>query len=228
MIFLAKVKSPRGIEIEFIPLSSELDLGRLACNFSSDPKNLFAMEYDGNRVFAFGEIVGSTRLAYYIESADDRGYAVYSAKNENDTETFRITQAIAEEPKPNSYRFPIIKLEKKSLLEKGVKQNDIIYVKAQDYKSLLNGVINNSLNGESMGMVYSFESNGIRYVGSFDIITDDAKVFVYAELEDTAMHSFFAYDYSNGSLRKTERFSENSYIYVRIINLAVPLPYFKA
>ncbi|MCL4372412.1 hypothetical protein M1373_03785 [Candidatus Marsarchaeota archaeon] len=223
---MAKEKKPKKIRIRLVKLRSELDLGRLGCSFSQEQKYMFAAVKNGAKIlFIAGENIAETRLAYYVETERLDSYAVYSTSS--GTESFRISGLISEQAHPSVCRFPIMQIDYNAFIEKELKPGDIYYVRAEDYRDIIRIVVSNSLNSESLGMVYSFVKGDKVIIGSLEIIADDKKVFVYAYADIEPGHAFFSYDYSNGSINATDAFSENSYIYVRIINLAEGFPLFK-
>jgi len=220
-------KESKNINYCPIRLASLLDLGRLAFSTMQDSRNLYAIELKGVKSLCIlGEFIGGVSMLYNFPAEKEGNYAVYNPKDAQGLESFDITNDISSSNDIGTYKIPIIELESGAFKEKEIKQNKILYVRAKDYKSIINAVISNSAVYEGPSMVYRFTSNGKAYVGSFEIIKDDKKIFVYAEDEDTD-GAFYAYDYSTSTIRKVDKFSENSYTYVRIIKLASQMPYFK-
>ena len=220
-------KEPKLIYVNPLRLADKLDIGRLAYTMGQEVKVVYAMDIEGKRsIFLLGEFIGETRMLYYVPEEAQGSYAVYSPKNESRLESFEITGRLTAYASLGISRIPIIELDNKNFKAKEPKPESILYVKAKKYEDIVNAVISGNINGDSMGMVYKFGSNGKTYIGSFEIITDDKKVFVYAETESFD-GSFYVYDYSSGKISTAKSFSENSYIYVRIINLAAPMPNFK-
>lgn len=220
-------KEPKAIYVNLLQLEDKLDIGRLAYTMGQEVKAIYAMDIGGKRsVFLLGEFIGETRMLYYFPEETSGSYAVYSPKNENGVESFEITGRLTAYASLGVSRIPIIELDNKNFKTKEPKPEGILYVKAKKYEDIVNAVISGNINGDGIGMVYKFRYGGKTYIGSFEIITDDKKVFVYAETEDFD-GSFYVYDYSSGKISTARSFSENSYIYVRIINLAAPMPNFK-
>ena len=220
-------KEPKFIYTNPLQLADKLDIGRLAYTMGQEVKVFYVMDIGGKRsIFLLGEFIGDTRMLYYFPEEASGSYAVYSPKNENGVESFEITDMLGSHASFTVSRIPIIELESKNFKTKEPKPESILYVKAKKYEDIVNAVISGNINGDSMGMIYKFRYEGKTYIGSFEIITDDKKVFVYAETEDFD-GSFYVYDYSSGKISTARSFSENSYIYVRIINLAAPMPNFK-
>ncbi|MEM0154298.1 MAG: hypothetical protein QW814_00480 [Methanothrix sp.] len=220
-------KNTKFIYVSPLQLADKLDIGRLAYTMSQEVKAIYVMDVNGRHsIFLLGEFLGDTRMLYYVPEDVTGSYAIYSPKNDNGLESFEIAN------EPGSYanlgisRIPLIELDSKNFKSKEPKPESILYVKAKRYEDVVNAVISGNINGDSIGMVYKFHYEGKTYIGSFEIITDDKKVFVYAETEDFE-GSFYVYDYSRGKISTAKSFSENSYIYVRIINLAAPMPHFK-
>jgi hypothetical protein len=220
-------KEPKLIYVNPLRLADKLDIGRLAYTMGQEVKVVYAMDIEGKRsIFLLGEFIGETRMLYYVPEEAQGSYAVYSPKNENGLESFEITGRLTAYASLGISRIPIIELDSKNFKAKEPKPESILYVKAKKYEDIVNAVISGNINGDSMGMVYKFSYAGKTYIGSFEIITDDKKVFVYAETEGFD-GSFYVYDYSSGKISTAKSFSENSYIYVRIINLTAPMPNFK-
>ena len=224
-----KKKEPKGVYFQPIKLESAQDLGRLVYSSSQDSRNLFLLELkEGRSLCVFGEFVGDTRMLYYVPFDKRGSYAVYSPKDEHGKESFEVTDKLNQYANIGVAKMPMIALEGSVFKEKGLKQDGILYVRAKGQQDIINAIIIGSINGEGIGMVYRFKYLNKAYIGSFEIITDDKKVFVYAEdSAESANNAFYMYDYSHNTTRKVKSFSESSYIYVRIINLAAPMPYFK-
>lgn len=220
-------KEPKFIYVNQLQLADKLDMGRLAYTMGQEVKVIYSMDIEGKRsIFLLGEFIGDTRMLYYVPEEASGSYAVYSPKNENGLESFEITDKIGPYANLAISRIPIMELDNKNFKSKDPKPESILYVRAKKYSDVINAVINGNINGDSIGMVYKFHYRGKIYIGSFEIITDDKKVFVYAEAEDSD-GSFYVYDYSSGRISTAKSFSDSSYIYVRIINLAAPMPNFK-
>lgn len=220
-------KKPKNIYFSPVRVASFADLGRLAYGSGHESRNLFLLQLGKELSLCLpGEFIGGIRMLYWIGIDKPYKYAVYVPKDENGNESFTLNDKLNAHARMDAFHMPVVELDNSTFKEKQIKENAILYVKAKNYADVLNAVINESISDESLGMVYRFEYKGKHYIGSFDIITDDQKVFVYAE-DDGSNGSFYMYDYSNGSIRKTNTFSESSYIYVRIINLASPMPNFK-
>jgi hypothetical protein len=224
-----KKKEQKWVYFQPIKVESTLDFGRLAYSSSQDSRNLFLLKLkEVKALCVLGEFIGDTRMLYYTPMEKSGSYAVYSPKDEHEDEIFEITDALSQYTKIGVARMPIIAIEGSVFKEKELKKDSILYVRAQNHRDIINAIINGNLNSDGMGMVYRFTYSGKAYIGSFEIITDDKKVFVYAEDKDASPNNaFYAYDYSSNTTFKAKGISENSYIYVRIINLAAPMPYFK-
>jgi len=103
-------------------------------------------------------------------------------------------------------------------------------IKVGRYESLVKSLVKKAVEKEEIEKAYIFEKNSKYYIGVFDLLeelTDNKKSFYYAELKEYSESSFIRYNYSSDKIEFTKDFGEHSYLYIKLINLAEPFPFFK-
>jgi hypothetical protein len=226
-------KSGKGLHVKLIRLDTLLDLARNACTFSAGTRPIFMIKKGAlYLVISLGIHIGSTRTAFFAESKKDGNFLVYSPKNLADgAETAEITDSIRGYALDQSYyKIPIVELTGNAFFEeKDYKKGKVECVSASDYGSIVRSVIVRSAEEEStMPKVYAFTYKGERHIGSFSLLEDeDTKVFCYAKAGTGKAFSFFRYSYTDDRLDTADSIGEHSFIYVRVINLSEPFPFFK-
>ena len=208
-----------------IKAKSVLDIIRGACSFDTYSKDLLVFrKANKNLLYLLGEELDDTVIAYYINTDEIGEFAIYSATTEG--EQLNFSNEYKEQF--NAHYINIIPLESFPFEER--KGEEPIIIKVERYESLIKSLVKKAVEKEEIEKAYIFEKNSKYYIGLFDLLeelTDNKKVFYYAELKKYNESSFIRYNYSSDKIEFTKDFGEHSYLYVKLINLAEPFPFFK-
>ena len=78
-----------------------------------------------------------------------------------------------------------------------------------------------------MPRLYAFYSKGDHIIGTFDLFHEsNAKVFAFARTKIKDRFSALAYNYTTDTVERSTSFSDRSAVYIRVINLKRPFPFF--
>ena len=217
-----KVKAKKILPIK---AKSVLDIIRGACSFDTYSKDLLAFKKENkNFLYLLGEELDDTVIAYYVSTDKIGEFAIYSATTEGEKLDFSNEY----KEQFNAHYINILPLESLPFEER--KGEEPIMIKVGRYESLVKSLVKKAVEKEEIEKAYIFEKNSKYYIGVFDLLeelTDNKKSFYYAELKEYSESSFIRYNYSSDKIEFTKDFGEHSYLYIKLINLAEPFPFFK-
>ena len=220
-------KKGRSKAKKILPIKAKsiLDIVRGACSFDTYSKDLLAFK-KGNKNFLYllGEELDDTVIAYYANTGEIGEFAIYSATTEG--EQLNFSNEYKEQF--NAHYINILPLGSFPFEER--KGEEPIIIKVERYESLIKSLVKKAVEKEEIEEAYIFEKDNKYYIAVFDLIeelTDSKKSFYYAELKEYSESSFIRYNYSSDKIEFTKDFGEHSYLYVKLINLAEPFPFFK-
>lgn len=214
----------------FVRLESLEDLARYACRFDSATAEVF---YDSGagRLFAFGERIEDTLVAYYA-NAEKKAEAIrYAYASQGNAEIAELTDDVDAHPLRSCY-INVIGIDMQKFPKaKGIEQKNINCIKVSGVKDLAKAVLKKAIDTEVLGSAYVFAHEGRAVVGAFDLVEElenDKRTFYYAIADNGGAEarkaSFIRYDYSSNSIDFTDEFGEHSYMYIKLIHLAGPFP----
>lgn len=223
-----KKKASNTLDLYFVRASSELDLVRYNCTFSNNVSALFSHQEAGKtRIFLPSDKIGKTTLALYAMKDKVSKYIIYRPGSSSAPETLEFVDKFGENPGYNSYRMPIVGLKSWPIKKKELKSNDVACVVFTSPESIASSLISKGSDMGIMEKVYAFVYKGKRYIGTFDLITDDSPTFSCAEVNFDKEHGFLKYNYTKDMLESSDLIGDNSASYLRAINLAEPFSFFK-
>ena len=221
---------PKGKGILYIKLSSMVDLARYAYNFDFSSKSLILYKNGGTaRLVALGECIKENVIAYYINIDTQHSFIKYTFPSSmGQTETAHFSERVDGSEKDF---INIFNVDLSSFKEvKGFGKGDVLQIRVSSDRDLVHAMIKKSVREESFATLYEFEAKGKRFISGFDLIdelSDDRKTFYYAETKDKSRGGFAKYSYSSNTFEFAETVGEHSYIYIKIVKLAEPFPFFK-
>ncbi len=217
---------PLGV---IVKLAAVNDLGRAACTFdTSITTNLYAFKKgDDYRILSRGEFVGELNIFYYRDFSRLHRFGRYSPGSQYSAESFQLVDTA--ESDHQWYSMPIIELAHAPFqASSAVRGFKMLNIHIRDYTSIIRGLINKSIQNESMGRIYTFTHKGHRYVGSFELLSDENRtVFTYAKAGSDNVFAFYSYDYAADRIGEADHVGANNFIYLRVINLAEPFWFFR-
>ena len=210
----------------WIKVKSAVDLARAACTFDTYSKDLIATKRDGKDVLCLiGEDLNSSTIAYYVEEEHKESMAIYIAGPEGEEVSFSNTN----EERLNATYINILPIESLPF-NTSSKEDSILQIKVLKAESLIRSIIKKAVQKEEIESAYIFEFKNKTYIGAFDVIyelTDSKKTCYYSEIPNYEESGFIRYNYSKGAFEFAKNFGEHSYLYIKLINLEQPFPFFK-
>ncbi len=179
-------------------------------------------------MMAFGENIGDTSIAYYINlSRHERmiEYTYPSAYGQFENAHF------VDKPDHHGHYINIMNIEHADFKEvDSVKRKDIIMILASTVEDIVAASVKKGVKNESLPALYGFDYKGREILCGFDMvdeISDLKSALYYCIVKDKPHGNFARYKYSDDKVDFTEHIGEHSYMYAKIINLAEPFPFFK-
>lgn len=219
-------KKESAKRILWVKVKSKLDLVRAACSFDTYSKDILLLKIDGkDSLCFFGEELDDTTIGYYYETKCEDDFIIYSA----DAEGEKIMPSKAGGERLNAHYINVVPIEELPLEKAGNAKDLVLKVKIGRSESLIKSIIKKGVEKEDIESAYIFEADKKMYIGVFDLLeelSDSKKIFYYAELSNYEESSFIRYNYSVNKIEFTKEFGEHTYLYIKLINLAEPFPFF--
>ncbi|MDE1857257.1 MAG: hypothetical protein KGH98_04230 [Candidatus Micrarchaeota archaeon] len=207
-----------------VRLKSIIDLARLCCTFSNIQQTAYSVKQGkGYTMFAIGERVGDSRMAYTAGASGDGSAAVYSVEGAESLEL--VDTPPQDYHTARRYRIPIVELAKWSF-EKPRKE-EIRAIRVSDYRALAKQAMARGMEDQYVPHLYAFEAKGRKYLAAFGVMDIDRHALFYAESKINKDFGFLRYSYGTDTLEGTDSFGESQYAYLKLINLKDPFPFFK-
>jgi len=220
-------KADKNIYAYYIELDSILDFARQALDYTSRHINA-VKEKNKYRLVTTGERLGGVRLIYYTEVVKIGNFFVYTPEAEP-TERCSIEDTLPQQADYKSYRAPIVEMlggpytEAKDMKKAG----NIIKIEAKDANSFIKALAGHAHDDDAPQKLYAFFRGKDHIIGSFDFFHESsAKIFTYAKMDRKNVFGALRYNYSNDSIEPADTFTEKTAIYIRVINLKNPFPFF--
>ena len=223
---MAGSKHSKGKDIyaAYCEVESEIDLAKTA--LCSGKRFINAVAAGKNiRLFVQGEKFNDIRILYY-KDVEKRG-SILTYVHENG-ESAALTDIVPERQDFRSYVAQIVEFSDLPYKEEKdfKKVGQIIKAEVKDHAMLAKCVAALTADDEGIPKMYSFFSKGEHIIGSFDLFHEGAKVFSYSKIQEKASFGALKYDYMTGRVLPANLMNDNIGIYIRIINLKNPFPFF--
>ena len=215
----------QSTEATFIKAASVADLCRYAYKFDFTSDSLLADSIPGgDRVMALGERINDKfLLIYYADVKGAKGMIEYSPPAEG-AEAFRFVDQRTSKTCINVLRCSILS----SSTQKKKPQAELFTMKMGSVDDIVKAAIGGS-DSDHIPHLYSFDYKGKHILCGFNLIDafhNGASSIYYAVSQKPLPGSFARYNYNGDSVEISERVGEHSYMYVKIINLTEPFPFF--
>ncbi len=224
-----KKKKEKGIFAYYVELESPLDLARHS--FGYTPGHVKAIKEGGKfKLISMGEKFVDVRLIYYTTVDRISSFFVYNPGSSDSKERFEIREKVPQEQSDfKSYKAPIVELlsnpytESKDL-KKGGK---VMKIEVKDFNAFVKSLANYAQDDEPPPKLYSFFSGKDHIIGTFDFFHEGgAKIFTFAKTNIKETFSALSYSYITDLIEPVNSFVEKSTVYIRVINLKKPFPFF--
>ncbi|MGC8571876.1 MAG: hypothetical protein ACP5RI_03580 [Candidatus Micrarchaeia archaeon] len=213
----------------FIELATLDDLGRYLM-FTNINKGLFSIaENNAMKIFISGPKIKDKRLLFYykVEGKNKAKYLIYKPEDGHSKKISEVSDETAKEQQATITQVPIIPIEK--IPYKEDKLDKVTCINVVDYEAMIKIIIARSINDDSIGKIYMFNTNNTYFIASFALLgSDDSNILYYAKINNVdPTKGFFQYDYSEDSISQTNIIDNTSKLYLRIIYLKKEFPFFK-
>ncbi len=215
-------------KIVYVKVKSINDFARLASGSDFESRSVIAISEKGaKKLVLLGESISNKVIAYCCDSEGMHKGFLYSGTDSGSAEKVEFYD---KDPGMEKGFIDIFDVELKAFGKGSISNKDVSLVKVGSGSGLVKMAIRAAVKEETIKHLYSFTSKGKRIIGGFDLIeelNDDVRNFYYAFGEEQNGAAFARYDYKSGRVEFTDRVGEYSYMYLKIINLAEPFPFFK-
>lgn len=223
-------RKARQRKLLYVKLASLADLCRYACNFDYTNSSVMAVRSGpGYVIFAMGEEICGTSMAYYVNSATKESMISYTYPSwPAQPEEAHFTEQFSSQ---GVHCMNIMNIGRADLKPAALKPSAApAIVELSDPHDLIRAVIRKGVQTESIQHVYSFAHRGSAVLCAFDAVEElsgEEKTLYYSVQKGGTHGNFARYKYSENEVDFTGYMGEHSYMYVKIINLAEPFPFFK-
>ncbi len=216
--------------ILYVKAASLTDLARYVYNFDFTSGSLILSKSGGvPRLVAIGERINGLTVAYYINIDAPHGFVRYSFPSlpgERESASFTESSDASEKGCISILRVDLGPFKE----ARSARKEDILQVRMAGPEELVHAAVRKSVRDEYFASIYAFRHRDMTILCGFDLIdelADDRKTFYYAAVKSTVAGGFARYSHERNSFDFTETVGEHSYIYIKIIGLAEPFPFFK-
>jgi hypothetical protein len=213
----------------YIKLGTLLDLARSSCSIGIGASHINAIKQGSRyRLFSIGEKLDSTRLLYCLD-VDSRGDAlVYNPNAEEEECEFKDVVPVAPEDY-KKYKIPVVELSSSVYTIRNKLSDAVTAVRVKGLEALVKSIVSDTSGRTETVKLYSFFYNAQHIIGTFSLFRDVAsKTFAYTSTDAKGQFGYLRYNYLNDSVEFCHSTAEKPLIYLRIINLAEPFPFFKS
>ena len=221
-------KGPAKAGFVYVRAAAIEDLCRYVSRFDFTSDNLFASELEGKRVvMAIGEAFENKVICYYVpyeKRAELIEYMVPQVHGEKEAAV--AVERIERQP---AHYVNIIDVGLRDIIRKKFGKGEVALLRAAGYEDIVRALVKRGIREEYITHIYSFAYKGFRVIGAFEIVEElqnGRKAFYYSVSTNNTDAAFARYSYIDNRVDFSKTFGEHNYMYVKIINLAEPFPFF--
>jgi hypothetical protein len=221
-------KGPAKAGFVYVRAASIEDLCRYVSRFDFTSDNLFASELEGKKVvMAIGEAFENKVICYYVpyeKKMELLEYRVPQVHGEHESAV-----AVEKMERQPSHYVNVVDIGLKDIIKKKFGKEEVTLLRAAGSEDIVRSLVKRSMRDEYIAHIYAFAHRGFRVIGAFDIVEElqnGRKAFYYSVSTNNVEAAFARYSYSDNSVDFSKTFGEHNYMYVKIINLAEPFPFF--
>jgi hypothetical protein len=222
-----KKKGSKELYAYYMELDSPLDLARQASSYEQG--NINAIKSGGAyRLMANGERFGDLRVIYYSNIEKIANFLIYNPGSDS-KEIFEMKNAVMGGYDFKSYKFPVMELMSDPYKEaRDFKKADrVIKIQVKSPDSLVKSTANYAREEESVPRLYAFFHGNEHIIGTFDLFHESsARIFTYAITDKKEKFGALSYNYTDDTIEPVNSFVDKSVVYIRVINLKKPFPFF--
>ena len=222
-------KEDASKKIAYIKVKSAKDLARMAFSGDFSSRSLLSSDSGGrHRLMLLGEQIADTVLAYYCETDSKSRGLLYSGGDSADSA--EKVDFYEKDPGMEKGFLDIFDVDITAFANGKIDVKSVSLVRVKSTDMLVKMAIKSAVKEESIRQLYLFSRGGRQALGGFDLIdelNDDKRSFYYSFPVSIREAAFAKYDYKSGRVEFSDRIGEYSYMFLKIINLAEPFPFFK-
>lgn len=211
----------------YVEVDSPLDLARQMFDYA--PGHVKALKENSKYKLVFsGEKFGEIRIIYYFQFEGIGNFLVYTPGTDS-IERLDMVDKISERMDFKSYKAPIVELSENPYKEvKDLKRaGKIMKIEARDSNMLIRSVANSAHGEDSMPKMYAFFDGKDHVIGTFNFFHESGvRIFTYSKTDITGKFAALRYNYTDDSIEPANSFTERAGVYIRVINLKKPFPFF--
>lgn len=221
----AKGQKPFGY---YIRLSTLFDLARNSCSIGSGASHINAIKQGGKyRLFSMGEKLDGTRLLYYLDVDSPGDTLVYNPNTEEEECRFKDAASMAPADYTR-YKIPVVEISSSVYSIRNKLSDAVNTVRVKGLESLVKSIVSDTSGRTETVKLYSFFYNSQHIIGTFSLFKDGvSKTFAYTNTDKEGQFGYLRYNYLNDSVDLCHGATDKALIYIRVINLAEPFPFFK-
>lgn len=212
----------------YLKLSALTDLARSSCSIGSGVSHINAIKQGrGYRLFSIGEKLESTRLLYCLDVDTKDNVLVYNPNTEDEECDFKAAVPAAPEDY-KKYKMPVMELSGSMYSIRNKLGDAVATIEVKGLDSLVKSIVSDN-SGRTEGIrLYSFFNKTQHIIGTFSLFRNGgSRTFAYANTDAKEQFGYLQYNYLSDSVDFCHSIAEKPMIYLRIINLAEPFPFFK-
>jgi hypothetical protein len=223
-----KSKEKKELYAYYVELESPLDLARQAFGYTAG--HIKAMKNKDKYVLMTpGERIGELRLIYYTQVDAIGNFFVYNPGSDS-LERFEIKdRIISDHTDYKSYKAPIVEMltTPYSELKDMKKGGKVTKIEIKNSDALIKSLASYAQEDDPLPKLYAFFDGKDHIIGTFEFFHESGiRIFTYAKIAIPERFSALSYNYTTDSIEPVNSFTEKSAIYIRVINLKKPFPFF--
>ena len=218
----------QGSQGYYVRLSALIDLARHSCVIGSGVSHINAIKQGSKyRLFSLGEKLDGTRLLYCLDVESKGDALMFNPTAEEEECGFKDAAPLTPEDY-KKYKIPVVEISNGLYTIKPKLSNAVVTVKVNGVEPLVKSIVSDTLGRTETVKLYSFFHNSQHIIGTFSLFRDGtSKTFAYASVDAKEQFSYLRYNYLSDSVEFCHSIADKTLIYLRIINLAEPFPFFK-
>jgi hypothetical protein len=220
-----KKHQPHGY---YIRMSSLIDLARDSCSIGGGASHITAVRQGGKyRLFSIGEKFENTRVLYCIDIDSKGDTLVYNPNSEEEECGFRsVVPASPDDYK--KFKIPVVEIDGSLYSITNKLSASVPSIRVKSIDELAKSIVSDMSGRTESVRLYSFFYKNQHVIGTFSLFRDGPpKTFAYTVIDSKEPFGYLQYNYISDSVGFCRNTTEKSLIYLRIINLAEPFPFFK-
>ncbi len=212
----------------YVQLNALIDLARSTCTLGGGASHINAIKQGSKyRLFSLGEKLDGIRLLYCIDVDSKGDMLVYNPSAEDEDCAFKDSVPLSPEDY-RKYKIPVVEISHSLYTIKNKLGDEVATVQVKDLASLVKSIVSDTSGRTESIRMYSFFYKDKHIIGTFALFRDGAtRTFAYTASDSKERFGYLRYNYLNDSVEFCRSTTEKAMIYLRVMNLAEPFPFFR-